>query len=125
MTVYIVDIEAVDTRYTKQWKEHLPLQLQNRTDDVVVISGGETPQATTPHSLILEALMYTNLISLSNWVDSSVTGKLVMGTISFTLMLGILLLFSYDTWLAFLAQILLSVACGMPVAMILRTFWDD
>ena len=40
MTVYIVDIEAVDTRYTKQWKEHLPLQLQNRTDDVVVISGG-------------------------------------------------------------------------------------
>jgi len=28
MTVYIVDIEAVDTRYTKQWKEHLPDQLQ-------------------------------------------------------------------------------------------------
>ena len=22
MTIYIVDIEAVDTRYTKQWKEH-------------------------------------------------------------------------------------------------------
>lgn len=52
MTVYIVDIEAVDTRYTKQWKEHLPLQLQNRTDDVVVISGGETPQATTPGAFL-------------------------------------------------------------------------
>ena len=24
MTIYIVDIEAVDTRYTKQWKEHPP-----------------------------------------------------------------------------------------------------
>ena len=45
MTVYIVDIEAVDTRYTAQWKKHLPLQLRNRTDDVVVISGGDTPQA--------------------------------------------------------------------------------
>ena len=48
MTVYIVDIEAVDTRYTKQWKEHLPLQLSKHTDDVKTISGGETPQATTP-----------------------------------------------------------------------------
>ena len=24
MTIYIVDIEAVDTRYTKQWKEYSP-----------------------------------------------------------------------------------------------------
>ena len=23
MTIHIVDIEAVDTRYTKQWKEYL------------------------------------------------------------------------------------------------------
>ena len=28
MTVYIVDIEPVESRYTKQWKEHLPNQLQ-------------------------------------------------------------------------------------------------
>ena len=52
MTVYIVDIEAVDTRYTAQWKKHLPLQLRNRTDDVVVISGGDTPQATTPGAFL-------------------------------------------------------------------------
>ncbi len=53
MTIYIVDIEAVDTRYTKQWKEHLPKQLQRATnDDVVVISGGETPQATTPGAFL-------------------------------------------------------------------------
>ena len=39
MTVYIVDIEAVDTRYTKQWKEHLPKQLrQANNNEVVVIS---------------------------------------------------------------------------------------
>ena len=53
MTVYIVDIEAVDTRYTKQWKEHLPKQLQRATNnEVVVISGGETPQATTPGAFL-------------------------------------------------------------------------
>ena len=53
MTIYIVDIEAVDTRYTKQWKEHLPKQLQRATNEkVVVISGGETPQATTPGAFL-------------------------------------------------------------------------
>ena len=53
MTVYIVDIEAVDTRYTKQWKEYLPKQLKRSTnEDVHVISGGETPQATTPGAFL-------------------------------------------------------------------------
>ena len=53
MTIYIVDIEAVDTRYTKQWKEYLPKQLQRATNiDIEVISGGETPQATTPGAFL-------------------------------------------------------------------------
>ena len=53
MTIYIVDIEAVDTRYTKQWKDYLPRQLQRATnDEVKVISGGETPQATTPGAFL-------------------------------------------------------------------------
>jgi len=51
--IYIVDIEAVDTRYTKQWKEYLPKQLQRSTNEnVTVISGGETPQATTPGAFL-------------------------------------------------------------------------
>ena len=53
MTIFIVDIEAVDTRYTKQWKEYLPKQLRHATnEEVVVISGGETPQATTPGAFL-------------------------------------------------------------------------
>ncbi len=53
MTIYIVDIEAVDTRYTKQWKEYLPKQLRHATNqDVQVISGGDTPQATTPGAFL-------------------------------------------------------------------------
>lgn len=53
MTIYIVDLESVETRYTKQWKEHLPQQLRHATNkNVVVISGGETPQATTPGAFL-------------------------------------------------------------------------
>ena len=59
MTVYIVDIEAVDTRYTKQWKEHLPDQLQRALvndaavlSEVEVISGGDVPQSTTPGAFL-------------------------------------------------------------------------
>ena len=53
MTIFIVDIEAVDTRYTKQWKDYLPKQLRHATNkDVVVISGGDTPQATTPGAFL-------------------------------------------------------------------------
>ena len=53
MTIYLVDLESVETRYTRQWKEHLPLQLRKATvDDVVTISGGETPQATTPGAFL-------------------------------------------------------------------------
>jgi len=53
MTIYVVDIEAVDTRYTKQWKEYLPRQLRHATNEhVEVISGGETPQATTPGAFL-------------------------------------------------------------------------
>ena len=59
MTVYIVDIEAVETRYTAQWKTHLPVQLQQALvcdtavlDEVEEISGGDTPQATTPGAFL-------------------------------------------------------------------------
>ena len=51
--IYIVDIEAVETRYTKQWKEYLPKQLKRSTNqEVTVISGGDTPQATTPGAFL-------------------------------------------------------------------------
>jgi hypothetical protein len=52
MTVYLVDLEAVDTRYTKQWKEYLPKQMRDAGLDVVVITGGEVPQATTPGAFL-------------------------------------------------------------------------
>jgi len=53
MTIYIIDLEAVDTRYTKQWKEYLPKQLKTRTNKkIITISGGETPQTTTPGAFL-------------------------------------------------------------------------
>ena len=53
MTIYVVDLESVQSRYTCEWKEHLPRQLRFSTNKPVeVISGGETPQATTPGAFL-------------------------------------------------------------------------
>jgi hypothetical protein len=53
MTIYIVDIEPVETRYTAQWKQFLPVQIQSHVaSDIVVISGGDVPQATTPGAFL-------------------------------------------------------------------------
>lgn len=53
MTIYIVDLESVESRYTCEWKEHLPKQIAKSTNkSVKVISGGETPQATTPGAFL-------------------------------------------------------------------------
>ena len=53
MTIYIVDLEAVETRYTAQWKEHLPRALRKVHKNVEVISGPEDiPRATTPGAFL-------------------------------------------------------------------------
>ena len=53
MTVYIVELEPVETRYTAQWKEHLPRQMESAGLDVVVITGPEdAPQDTTPGAFL-------------------------------------------------------------------------
>jgi hypothetical protein len=52
-TVYIVDLEAVETRYTAQWKTHLPAVLKKRGHNVQVIAGPEDiPSATTPGAFL-------------------------------------------------------------------------
>jgi glycosyltransferase involved in cell wall biosynthesis len=50
--LYLVDLESVETRYTSQWKKHLPLQLQNNISDITIISGGDVPQCTTPGAFL-------------------------------------------------------------------------
>jgi glycosyltransferase involved in cell wall biosynthesis len=51
--VFLVDLEAVETRYTGQWKTHLPDLLRRHGHDVQVISGPEDiPSATTPGAFL-------------------------------------------------------------------------
>ena len=51
--VYIVDIEAVETRYTAQWKTHVPKLLTEAAHYVQVINGPEDiPSATTPGAFL-------------------------------------------------------------------------
>jgi glycosyltransferase involved in cell wall biosynthesis len=51
--VFLIDLEAVETRYTGQWKTHFPALLQKRGHDVQIISGPEDiPAATTPGAFL-------------------------------------------------------------------------
>ena len=51
--IYIVDLEAVETRYTAQWKSHVPKLLKKAGHDVQVICGPEdVPSATTPGAFL-------------------------------------------------------------------------
>jgi hypothetical protein len=53
MTVFLVDLESVDTRYTGQWKTHVPELLRKAGHNVQVISGPEDiPTATTPGAFL-------------------------------------------------------------------------
>ena len=53
MTVFLVDLESVSTRYTCEWKTHLPHLLRKAGHNVQIISGPEDiPQATTPGAFL-------------------------------------------------------------------------
>jgi len=51
--VFLIDLEAVETRYTGQWKTHVPALLKKAGHDVQIISGPEDiPSATTPGAFL-------------------------------------------------------------------------
>ena len=53
MTVFLVDLESVSTRYTCEWKSHLPHLLRKAGHNVEIIAGPEDiPQATTPGAFL-------------------------------------------------------------------------
>jgi glycosyltransferase involved in cell wall biosynthesis len=51
--IYIVDLESVETRYTGQWKTHVPALLRKAGHNVNIISGPtDIPSATTPGAFL-------------------------------------------------------------------------
>jgi glycosyltransferase involved in cell wall biosynthesis len=53
MNVFLVDLEAVETRYTGQWKTHVPSLLRKAGHNVQIISGPtDIPNATTPGAFL-------------------------------------------------------------------------
>lgn len=51
--IFLVDLEAVETRYTGQWKTHIPEILRKLGHEVEVISGpSDIPAATTPGAFL-------------------------------------------------------------------------
>ena len=53
MNVFLIDLEAVETRYTGQWKTHVPELLRKAGHNVQIIAGPEDiPSATTPGAFL-------------------------------------------------------------------------
>jgi hypothetical protein len=53
MNIFLVDLEAVETRYTGQWKSHVPNLLRKAGHHVQIISGPtDIPSATTPGAFL-------------------------------------------------------------------------
>ena len=53
MKVWLIDLESVETRYTCQWKNHVPKLLIENGLEVEVVSGAEDiPPATTPGAFL-------------------------------------------------------------------------
>ena len=51
--IFLVDLEAVESRYTGQWKTHLPKLLKSKGHDVTIIEGPtDIPTATTPGAFL-------------------------------------------------------------------------
>ena len=51
--IFLVDLEAVETRYTGQWKTHLPALLRKHHHEVHIIDGPtDIPKATTPGAFL-------------------------------------------------------------------------
>jgi len=51
--IFIVDLEPLESRYTKDWKTHIPKILREKGHDVTVISGPEDmPKNTTPGAFL-------------------------------------------------------------------------
>jgi hypothetical protein len=49
MTIYIIDLESIPTRYTCEWKTHFPELIKKHGHDVTVISGpDDLSNDTTP-----------------------------------------------------------------------------
>jgi len=53
MNVFLIDLEAVETRYTGEWKRHVPSLLRKAGHNVQIISGPtDIPSATTPGAFL-------------------------------------------------------------------------
>lgn len=50
--IFVVPIEPIDTRYTRQWYDHIPKLLDAQGVDVTVIEGDDVPAAPTPGAFL-------------------------------------------------------------------------
>lgn len=52
MTIYLVPVEPLDSRYTRQWYDHIPKLLDAAGADVAIIEGDDVPAQPTPGAFL-------------------------------------------------------------------------
>ena len=51
--IYIVPVEPLDSRYSRQWYDHIPILLDTAgVDNVVIIEGEDVPATPTPGAFL-------------------------------------------------------------------------
>lgn len=68
MRVYIVDLEPVETRYTKQWKDLLPIMMEHAGLNTYSVSGPAIPQVVTPGAFLNFAGTNSYKASQIQWI---------------------------------------------------------
>ena len=69
MRVYIVDLEPVETRYTKQWKDLLPIMMEQAGINAYSVSGPAIPQIVTPGAFLNFAGTNSYKASQIQWIS--------------------------------------------------------
>ena len=108
MTIYIVDLEAVDTRYTQRVEKILLANQKRHTNSKIeVISGGNTPKQQRPGAFL--NFGGTNVYKAKQMQQIGelfCNGKIKDGDyFPYTQMHGILQCYNYVTWQSYLVLI--------------------
>ena len=103
MKIWLIDLESVETRYTCQWKTHVPELLQSHGIEVEVIEGADDiPPATTPGAFLnfggTNIYKSTQIEKISR---AFTEGRVNDGDLFYP-ELGILVLLISNIWLSFL-----------------------
>lgn len=81
MKIILVDLESINTRYTSQWKSHIPNLLENVSNDINIVSGKSSSNNVTDGAFLnfAETNIYKSeqAIELMKIINKTENGKIL------------------------------------------------